>query len=122
MLSSRELEIFQANSDTSFDDPQNELSSEEFIEIEELDWGQELQRKSRDFMDRLSGIEFIPVDADDSVVLVLFSEMNASLNVLEIATSICATSRMVVKEKGGASMMTPCFSSTACFVARFAIA
>ena len=61
---------------------------------------------------RLFAREGIPVDAQDPVALVLFPEMDASVDVPEITTEcwgilglapvevMCATSRMVVKRKG----------------------
>ncbi|MBT3884208.1 MAG: radical SAM protein [Rhodospirillaceae bacterium] len=62
----------------------------------------------------------VPIDTDDGSRLVLFPEMDAALDVPEIATAcwdilglspdamMCATSRMVVKEKGGAPKVMPC--------------
>jgi uncharacterized Fe-S cluster-containing radical SAM superfamily protein len=57
----------------------------------------------------------IPIDADDPVALMIFPEMDATVDVPEITTAcwdilerspesvMCATSRMVVKHKGAAS-------------------
>ena len=63
----------------------------------------------------------IDIDADDPLALVLFPEMNASLDVPEITVAcwdilgvrpdamMCATSRMIVKRKGESRpVVTPC--------------
>lgn len=62
----------------------------------------------------------ISIDTDDASRLVLFPEMDAGLDVPEITTAcwdilglspdamMCATSRMVVKEKGSAPKVMPC--------------
>jgi len=65
--------------------------------------------------------ENIPVDADDPMALVLFPEMDEQADVPEITTAcwdilgvqpdamMCATSRMIIKRKGGESpVVVPC--------------
>jgi len=82
---------------------------------------QEGEAKARRGYAALFARHAIPVDADDPSVLVLFPEMDASLDVPEITvkcwdilgvvpeTMMCATSRMVVKRKGAARpVVVPC--------------
>ena len=76
-------------------------------------WGETERQMRRGYTD-LFAEHAIPVDADDPVALVLFPEMDATLDVPEITEQcwdilgiapesvMCATSRMVVKHKGAA--------------------
>ena len=76
-------------------------------------WGETERQMRRGYAD-LFAEHAIPVDADDPVALVLFPEMDATLDVPEITEQcwdilgvapesvMCATSRMVVKHKGAA--------------------
>jgi hypothetical protein len=69
----------------------------------------------RDGFRRLFAEHAIPLDADDPVTLMIFPEMDATVDVPEITTAcwsilhkspdsvMCATSRMVVKHKGATS-------------------
>ena len=76
-------------------------------------WGETERQMRRGYTD-LFAEHAIPVDAHDPVALVLFPEMDATLDVPEITEQcwdilgvapesvMCATSRMVVKHKGAA--------------------
>ena len=75
----------------------------------------ETEATLRDGFGRLFAELAIPLDADDPVALMIFPEMDATVDVPEITTAcwgilhkspdsvMCATSRMVVKRKGAAS-------------------
>lgn len=81
----------------------------------------ESEAASRDGFRALFAAENIPVDADDPSRLVLFPEMDASVDVPEITTHcwdilgvapetmMCATSRMVIKRRGAEKpVIVPC--------------
>ena len=83
-------------------------------------WG-ESEEGLRAGFGRLFEAEGIPVDANDPAALVLFPEMDESVDVPEITTAcwgilnvnpdamMCATARMVVKRKGAAKpIVLPC--------------
>jgi len=82
-------------------------------------WNEDAGRTRAAYAD-LFRAHAIPIDADDPSRLVLFPEMDAALDVPEITTAcwdilgaspdamMCATSRMVVKEKGGLPKVMPC--------------
>ena len=83
-------------------------------------WGEPEQRQRRGYA-RLFAAEAIPVRAHDPAELVLFPEMDATLDVAEITEAcwevlgkrpdevMCASSRMVVKRKGAERpVVVPC--------------
>ena len=83
-------------------------------------WG-ESKESLRSHFDTLFQAEGIPVDASDPAALVLFPEMDETVDVPEITTAcwnilnvdpdtmMCATSRMVVKRRGAARpIVLPC--------------
>jgi len=83
-------------------------------------WG-ETEAVARDGYRRLFAVEGIPIDVDDPAALVLFPEMDTSVDVPEITVNcwdflgvkpemmMCATSRMVIKRREEESpVVVPC--------------
>ena len=83
-------------------------------------WG-ETEAVARDGYRRLFAVEGIPIDVDDPAALVLFPEMDTSVDVPEITVNcwdflgvkpemmMCATSRMVIKRREAETpVVVPC--------------
>jgi len=50
----RQQQLFEAESDTSFEDPADSLSKQEFVELDELVWSQDLLLETREFLQGLA--------------------------------------------------------------------